>query len=109
MPFVKGKSGNVKGRPTGALNVITKTIREGVLETYHTLQSTPGHTLLDFAMENPKEFWSGIAVKLIPTELKAEIQMPEPIKIIFTKDADSQPIGTNPESNFGIPGESGSL
>jgi hypothetical protein len=108
MPFVKGKSGNAAGRPPGAANVLTKTIREGVLETYHVLQSTPGHTLLDFAKQFPRDFWP-LAGKLIPTEIKADIQMPEPIKIIFTKDADSLPIGTNPESNFGIPGESGSL
>ena len=40
MPFVKpGQSGNPAGRVKGSPNELTKTIREGVLETFYALQA----------------------------------------------------------------------
>jgi len=72
MPFAKGNNANPRGRPTGAIGALTKTIRERVLETVNTLQTLPGHTLLDFAKEHPKDFWP-IAAKLIPTEIVATL------------------------------------
>ena len=62
------------GRPKGVPNKLTRTVREVVLETFNRLQEDPAHNLDAFAKENPKEFYQ-IAAKLIPTEVKADVEV----------------------------------
>jgi len=78
------KKGN-PGRPKGAENKFTKTVRETVLEVFNQLQEDPKHSLAAFAKDNPTEFYK-IASKLIPTDLKAELtgQDGQPTKFEIT-------------------------
>lgn len=62
--FAKGEG----GRPKGARNKLTITVRETVLNVFNQLQDDSEHNLKAFAQKNPKEFYQ-IAAKLIPTEL----------------------------------------
>jgi hypothetical protein len=111
MPFVKGKSGNEAGRPQGAVNIINRTIREVFIDVFNQAQNDPAMasvSLKNFIKKYPRDFYQ-IAARIIPTEIRAEIRTPEGIQITFIKDADSPPIGTDPESNFSLPGESSGL
>jgi hypothetical protein len=102
--FKKGQG----GRPPGVANKFTRTVRETVLEVFKTAQDDPELCLMALCRNNPDLFYQ-IAAKLIPNEVRAEVSSPEGIQITFIKDADSPPIGTDPESNFGLPGESSGL
>jgi hypothetical protein len=104
MPFVKGKSGNPTGRPHGAISPYTATVKETVLRVFQELQLDPEHDLKAFARKYPRDFIV-IAAKLIPLDVKAEITVPEGIKITYAADTKCSPIGTDPESNAGILGE----
>ena len=86
-PFPAGNPGRVAGTP----NKLTRTVKETVLAVFNQLQSDRTHNLLEFGKKNPKEFYL-IASKLIPTEVKNEIYMPEGIKIEFTNDPGCKPI-----------------
>ena len=70
--FKKGdKKPEKSGRKKGVQNELTKqmkTVKEMVLQTAITLNSSPQTSLLKFAKDDPKTFWT-IAAKLIPTEL----------------------------------------
>jgi hypothetical protein len=70
--FVKGKSGNPKGRGKGVTNKITKTVKETVLEAFNILQLDPKANLISWGKENPKDFYQ-VAAKLIPTEVNATV------------------------------------
>lgn len=108
MPFVKGQSGNPAGRPEGSVSLITRTIREIVHETFLELQSDPENNFKAFCLKYPREGMA-ICAKLIPSDIKAEITIPEGIKIYYERDPDCRPLGTDPESDTGILGEQGSL
>ena len=68
-PFVKGEA---KGRPKGAVNKLTKTVRDTVLSAFNDLQEDPKANIVNWALENPTEFYK-IASKLIPTEVNTQI------------------------------------
>lgn len=65
------KSGN-PGKPKGAQNRLTKTVKETVLAAFNDLQKDPRHNILAFAKKNPRDFYQ-IAAKLIPTEINARV------------------------------------
>ena len=60
------------GKPKGASNHITKTVKETVLAVFNELQGDPKASLLAWAKSKPGEFYQ-IAAKLIPTELKTDL------------------------------------
>jgi len=68
-PFVKGES---KGRPVGAQNKLTKTVRDTVMAVFNDLQEDPKANLMEWGKDNPTEFYK-IAAKLIPTEINATV------------------------------------
>jgi len=68
MPFQKGNP----GRPTGALNKITRSVKERVLDAFEQLQEDEKNNLLAWAKSEPTEFYK-IAAKLIPAEINAHI------------------------------------
>lgn len=67
--FVKGEA---TGRPKGAINKLTKTVKERVLEAFNELQEDAEANLVTWGMKNPKDFYQ-IAAKLIPTEVNTQI------------------------------------
>lgn len=74
MPFVKGESGNKAGKPQGATNLITRTVKETVLAVFNEIQNDPKVKLSQFAKDYPRDFYT-IAAKLIPTEVKGDVQI----------------------------------
>lgn len=82
MAFKKGEG----GRPKGAVNKLTKTVRDVVQDTFDELQEDKRYSLKAFAKEYTKEFYQ-IAAKLIPTNIKAELSTAEGegIKVIIGK------------------------
>lgn len=66
------KKGN-PGKPKGATNHLTRTVKESVLEAFNELQSDPKHKLISFAKAYPRDFYN-IAAKLIPTELTGTLK-----------------------------------
>ncbi len=60
------------GRPKGAQNRLTKTVRETFAEVFNKIQSDPQIKLEAFAKKFPREFYA-IASKLIPTEIVAQV------------------------------------
>lgn len=67
--FEKGNA----GKPKGALNKTTKTVKETVLSVFNAIQSDHKVNLTAFAKKHPKEFYA-IAAKLIPTEVKGTVE-----------------------------------
>lgn len=67
-PFEKGN----EGRPKGAQNKLTKTVKETVLSVFNEIQASPKHNLKAFAEKYPRDFYQ-IAAKLIPTEINAKL------------------------------------
>lgn len=67
--FAKGNP----GKPKGATNHITKTVKETVLAVFNELQSHPTASLQAWAESKPGEFYP-IAAKLIPTEISATVK-----------------------------------
>ena len=78
MAFEKGQG----GRPAGAMNKLTKTVKETVLAVFNELQGDEKHNLKAFAEKNPKEFYA-IAAKLIPTEITGTVK-----QVIVVTDPD---------------------
>lgn len=72
MAFEKGKSGNANGRPKGAENKLTKTVKETVLAAFNELQEDPHANIMSWAKKEPGEFYK-IASKLIPAEINAHV------------------------------------
>ena len=66
--FEKGNS----GKPKGALNKLTKSVREHVLDVFNQLQDDTNSNLLEWAKKHPTDFYK-IAAKLIPTDIKADL------------------------------------
>ncbi len=83
------------GRPAGAVNKLTKTVKEAVLDAFNELQQDPNQNLAAFAKKYPRDFYA-IAAKLIPTDMRASIVVEERKMIIIEDDDKSQPIGTTP-------------
>lgn len=67
--FEKGQG----GRPKGAENKLTKTVKETVLAVFNEMQDDPKVNLLEFGKKYPKDFYQ-IAAKLIPTEVNANVE-----------------------------------
>lgn len=74
MAFKKGNP----GKPKGAQNKLTRTVKETVLKVFNDLQDDPKANLLEFAKKNPRDFYQ-IAAKLIPTEVTNKIETEKPI------------------------------
>jgi len=68
-PFEKGNP----GKPKGATNKITKSVKETVLAVFNDIQNDPKVNLTQFAKDYPKEFYA-IAKALIPTEITAKVE-----------------------------------
>ena len=76
MAFVKGQVANPLGRPKGAVNKLTRTVREAFEEAFEELQKDPAapHALGPWAKKNPDKFYL-LAQKLIPTQVQAQVDV----------------------------------
>lgn len=72
MGFEKGHK-LATGRPKGALNTLTATVKDTVLAVFNDLQTDPQANLLTWAKGNPTTFYL-IASKLIPTEVNQNVK-----------------------------------
>lgn len=68
-PFQEGNP----GRPKGAQNKITRTVKETVLSVFNEIQDDPKVNLKEFAKDHPRDFYA-IAARLIPTELTGSVK-----------------------------------
>jgi hypothetical protein len=88
--FKPGKE-KTGGRKKGSQNKLTRTVKETVLEVFNQLQEKPGVKLLDWAEQEPTEFYR-IAAKLIPTDIKGEVKTTSKIVLqVVRKNTTVQP------------------
>jgi hypothetical protein len=66
--FIKGN----KGKPKGAQNKLTKSVKEAFEIAFSELQGDSEANLTNWAKENPTEFYK-LAAKLIPTSVNADL------------------------------------
>lgn len=76
------------GKPKGATNHLTRTVKEAVLDAFNELQKDKTHNLVAFAKKNPRDFYA-IAAKLIPTDIKAEVKTTEKVVLEIVRKTDS--------------------
>ena len=80
------KKGNT-GKPVGAQNKLTRTVKETVLAVFIEIQTDPKINLKAFAKKYPRDFYQ-IAARLIPTEMSGSIRNePVILRIIRTTNA----------------------
>lgn len=68
----KAKPNNGMGRPKGAVNKLTRSVKEAFQTAFEELQGVEGANLLDWARTNTTEFYK-IAAKLIPSEVNMTV------------------------------------
>lgn len=71
---VKNTGNMGKGRAKGVPNKSTKAVKEALQEAFDGLGGVP--SLIEWAKSEPTEFYK-LWTKLIPTEVKAELTMPQ--------------------------------
>lgn len=91
------KKGN-PGKPQGAKNHITKTVKETVLAVFNELQEHPTASLKAWAEKKPGDFYQ-IAAKLIPTEINAKLNKIQLEIIRTTADDNTTGQSTTPPEN----------
>jgi hypothetical protein len=99
MADTKFKEGN-PGRPMGSKNKYPSTVKEAVLNAFLKLQQSPKHNIEAFGQRYPREFYN-IASRLIPTEVRQEISIPEGIKLQFITDPGCKPITDDNQTDPG--------
>jgi hypothetical protein len=71
MPFIRGESGNPKGRTPGTVNRITRSFREAMLAAFDELGGA-AH-LTQWARENPSDYYR-IFARMAPPGLPVRIE-----------------------------------
>lgn len=79
-PFQPGQSGNPKGKPKGTKNRITADLQAKVLEIMANLEGQQ-KGLQDEAEKDPKWFYETFVRALLPKNVKAEFDVPNPLVI----------------------------
>jgi hypothetical protein len=69
--MAKFEKGN-KGKPKGATNQLTKSVKEAFEIAFNELQGDKEANLANWAKENTTEFYK-LAAKLIPTSVNADL------------------------------------
>lgn len=70
-PFQKGEG----GRPPGAVNKTTKTVKEWFAKVFNELQETEDHNLKAWAETNKTEFYK-LSSKLLPIQIAGDADNP---------------------------------
>jgi len=114
MPFKQGESGNPAGRPVGTSNMLTRTVRQTIIDVFNEAQDNPkmaSVSLRRFIMKYPRDFYI-LAARVIPTEIRAELTG-STVNLNFNIANECKPIGTDPDQgngmHTGILGQQGSL
>jgi hypothetical protein len=68
------KKGEAKGKPKGALNKATKSVKEAFVEAFGKLQLKKDVNLTEWGAKNPTEFYR-LCTKLIPQAVDAKVTM----------------------------------
>lgn len=104
MPTPLFQKGN-PGKPKGAKNKLTKTVRETVLEVFNKLQEDDGPASLgNWAKKEPTEFYR-IAAKLIPTDIKADVKTVQKITLnVVRANTNTSTSDPSPEPGTGTEG-----
>ena len=79
--FRKGAGGSRKGRPPGALNKMTQTVRDAIAQAAEGLGGPAG--LIAWVQKDKKNefaFWTSIYPKLLPLQLRGDAA--NPIQIV---------------------------
>jgi hypothetical protein len=77
------KKGN-PGRPKGTPNVLTRTVKEAVLDAFNELRGDRKANLVAWGKKNPGAFYQ-VAARLIPTEIKGGFDKIK-LEIVRTND-----------------------
>ena len=91
------KKGN-PGKPKGAVNHLTRTVKEVVLLTFNKLQESEDNNLEAFAEKYPRDFYA-IAAKLIPTEINAKLNKIQ-LEIVRTTTTEAEDTSQEPTSSL---------
>jgi hypothetical protein len=76
--FAKGNP----GRPKGAKNKLTITVRDAILSVFNELQDDPRYSLMAWAKKNQKDFYVGVATKLIPVDIQNHLTKDITIRVM---------------------------
>lgn len=71
IPFKKGEG----GRPPGAVNKITRTVKEVFAKVFDELQDDPEANLQQWAKQNKTEFYK-LSSKLLPIQIAGDPESP---------------------------------
>jgi len=80
------QAGN-KGKPKGATNKLTKTVKSVFETVFNKLQDDPTAKLEVWGKENPTDFYK-LCSKLIPTAIEAKVDLESNIAIFQIPDND---------------------
>lgn len=85
------------GKQKGTTNKLTRTVRETVLAAFTELQADPVNNIVAWAKTEPTEFYK-IAAKLIPTEIKGDLQITKTVLHVERKTGNNLIEDITPES-----------
>lgn len=66
------KKGHTGGRPKGAVNLLTKTVKETFMDAFHLMQKDKKANLFAWGKSNPTQFYI-IMQRVMPLELNATL------------------------------------
>lgn len=95
MPFVKGQSGNPKGKPKGSKNVVPSSVKEAFKLAFEGIGGVPA--FIEWAKVERSEFYK-IYSKLLPKEVEVSGADGGPIKTTIEVNF----IGPKPKSDSGV-------
>ena len=80
MPYRKGQSGNPKGKPPGALNKTSLSVKEALIEAFDKMGGVPALIAWGQREENQAEFYK-LWAKIMPTQHELSGPNGQPLQI----------------------------
>jgi hypothetical protein len=85
--WVKGKSGNPRGRPKGSKNLYTKDLISQILKIEKKLPMQK--KLLALAEDNPQWFYEKIWTRILPRNVEMDVRASEALQVIVKNYKDA--------------------